>query len=185
MKHAVAALALSLASFTAHAQPFVELGFGQSDVDVDFISLGATSQDTKDTTFNISGGWMFTPMIGIEIGYRDLGEVSGSMTAPGVTSTVTFEAEGFQLGAVGRIPLGTSAFSIVPRVGLFKWDVKGRGVVNGVQVSSLDEDGTDLYFGVGADYSISKNLHVGAHWARFDLDDLDVDVIELRVGWRF
>jgi OOP family OmpA-OmpF porin len=182
MKRAVVALALSVASLTVHAQPFVELGFGQSDMDVDF---GFPSQDTKDTTFNISGGWMFTPMIGIEIGYRDLGEAGGSITGPGGAGSVTFEAEGFQLGAVGRIPLGSSAFSIVPRVGLFKWDVKGRGVVNGVQVSSLDEDGTDLYFGVGADYSINKNLYLGAHWARFDLDDVDVDVIELRVGWRF
>jgi OOP family OmpA-OmpF porin len=185
MKHAVAALALSLASLTAHAQPFIEFGFGQSDIDIDFLSLGATSQDTKDTTFNISGGWMFTPLIGAEIGYRDLGEASGSVTGPGGTGTVTLEAEGFQLGAVGRIPVGSSAFSIVPRVGFFKWDAKGRGVVNGVQVSSLDEDGTDLYFGVGADYSINKNLYLGAHWARFDLDDIDVDVIELRVGWKF
>jgi hypothetical protein len=44
------------------------------------------------------------------------------------------------------------------------------------------EDGTDPYFGVGAEYS---NLYLGAHWARFDLDDIDVDVIELRVGWKF
>ncbi|HVE54962.1 MAG TPA: outer membrane beta-barrel protein, partial [Ramlibacter sp.] len=146
---------------------------------------GATSEDTKDTTFNISGGWMFTPFIGVEIGYRDLGEASGSVTGPGGTGTVTLEAEGFQLGAVGRIPVGSSGFSIAPRVGLFKWDAKVRGVVNGAQIAASDEDGTDLYFGVGADYSISRNLSVGAHWARFDLDDIDVDVIELRVGWKF
>jgi OOP family OmpA-OmpF porin len=89
--------------------------------------------------------------------------------------------------AVAAVALSLASLTaqVVPRVGLFKWDLKRRGVVNGLQVSSLDEDGTDLYFGVGADYSISRNLYLGAHWARFDLDDVDVDVIELRVGWKF
>ena len=185
MKHAVAALALSFVALNVHAQPFVEFGIGQSDVDEDFRALGFTSQDTKDTTFNISGGWMFTPFIGAEIGYRDLGEASASVSGPGGTGTASFEADGFQLGAVGRIAVGSSGFSIVPRAGLYMWDAKGRAVLNGTQIASEDDDGTDLYFGVGADYSINKNLYVGAHWARFDLDDTDVDVIELRVGWKF
>lgn len=184
MKKLVAILALSLASLSASAQGFLELGIGQSDADVDFGSFGFPSSDTKDTTWNISGGWMFNPMIGVEVGYRDLGEASGTVSGPGGTGTVTLEADGFQFGVVGRIPLGGAGLTVVPRIGLFMWDATVRGVVNGAVIASEDEDGTDLYFGIGLDYAF-KQFSVGAHFARFDLDDLDVNVIELRFGFRF
>jgi OOP family OmpA-OmpF porin len=184
MKKLVAILALCLTPLHAGAQGFLELGIGQSDVDIDFGSLGFPSSDTKDTSWNLSGGWMFNPMIGLEVGYRDLGEATATVTGPGGTGTATLEADGFQFGAVARIPVGGAGFSVVPRIGLFMWDASVRGVVNGALIAADDADGTDLYFGIGVDYAI-RQFSIGAHFARFDLDDVDVNVIELRLGLRF
>ena len=176
---------LALAPLLAHAQGFVELGIGQSSVDLDELAaLGASSTDEKDTTFAISGGYMFHPNIGAEIGYRDLGEASATVVGPGGTGVVTAEVSGFFFGLVGRLPVA-ERFSIVPRFGLFMWDGDVTGTVNGAVVLSESDDGTDPYFGIGAQYDITKQMHVGAHFARFDLDGDDVDVIELKVGFRF
>lgn len=183
MKRFLAVLAFCLCGPAFAQQGFVELGIGQSKFDIDAGDIGADTVDDKDTTWAISGGWMFHPMIGAEIGYRNLGETSASATGPGGTARATAEVDGFQFGAVGRIPVGP--IEIAPRVGLYRWDVKGRVFLNGAQIRSADDDGTDVYFGVGAQYVIAKQFHVGAHWARFDIDGDDVDVFEIKVGFRF
>src|SRR5688572_21844494 len=148
MKKLFAVLALCLCGPAFGQQGFVELGIGQSKVDLDAADLGADTVDDKDTTWAISGGWMFHPMIGAEIGYRNLGETSASATVGPNTARATLEVEGFTLGAVGRIPVGAK-FEIAPRVGFYRWDLKGKFFFNGVQVDSADDDGTDVYFGVG------------------------------------
>ena len=182
MKKLLGAVVLSLTALNAHAQGFLEFGLGQSRIDLDVPS--ADTVDDKDTTWSISGGYMFHPNIGFEVGYRDLGEASASRTIGGTTIRAEAEISGFTLGAVGRIPV-SDRFSIVPRVGLYLWEGEGSGTINGVRITSFDDDGTDIYFGIGAEYSFTKQLYLGAHWSRFDIDGDDVDVFELRIGFRF
>ena len=175
MKKALAVLALSAAATGVQAQQaFVELGVGQAMYDVEDVPAGV-SVDDKDTTFAISGGWMFTPNIGAEVGYRDLGGIS--VSAGGASASA--DVDGFMLGAVGRFNVAQN-IAIVPRIGLYMWDASGGGLASGGS-----DDGTDLYFGVGAEYSFNKQFFAGVHWARFDASDADVDVIELKVGIRF
>ena len=182
MKKLLGAVVLSLAAVGAHAQGFLEFGLGQSRIDLDVPS--ADTVDDKDTTWSLSGGYMFHPNIGFEVGYRDLGGASAARTVGGITNRAEAEVTGFTLGAVGRIALA-ERFSIVPRLGLYLWEGEGSGTVNGVQVTSLDDDGTDIYFGIGAEYAFTKQLYLGAHWARCDIDGDDVDAFELRIGFRF
>lgn len=180
MKKILVAAAIGLAPAFAQAQmpqmegkAFLEFGIGQAEIDVGAVPAGV-SVDDSDTTWNISGGWMFHPNVGAEIGYRDLGEVtvSGGGFSGGV------EVTGFQLGAVGRFAI-TERFSIVPRIGFYLWESEGSGSFAG------DDDGSDLYFGVGADFAVTKQITVGAHFVRFDIDGDDVDVFEVRAGFRF
>jgi OmpA-OmpF porin, OOP family len=187
MKKVLAVIAMSAAvaysPFAFPQQGFIELGIGQSKIDID--DVPGASVDDKDTTWAISGGWMFHPMIGAEVGYRDLGEASATATGPAGTARATAEVDGFMLGALGRIPVGPQGLEIVPRVGLYIWDAKGTITLNGVPVDSLDDDGSDIYFGLGVQYAFTRQLHVGAHWARFDVDGDDIDVFELKIGFRF
>ena len=171
MKKILVAAVIGLAPAFAQAQmqqlqgnAFIELGIGQASYDVDI-------SDDSDTTWNISGGWMFHPNFGAEIGYRDLGGISDS--GAGV------EVSGFHLGAVGRFAI-TERFSIVPRLGFYLWEADGTGTLSGAS-----DDGSDLYFGVGADFAVTKQFTVGAHFVRFDIDGDDVDVLEVRAGFRF
>lgn len=182
MKKLAAILALSFTPLMAHAQGFVEFSVGQASVDLG--DLGATSVDDTDTTWAIGGGYMFHPNVGAEIGYRHLGEASATFISGGDVIRATAEVTGIFAGAVGRIPV-SERFNIVPRAGLYLWESEGRGFLNGVQVVSADDDGTDIYFGVGASYAVSRQVDMGLAWTRFDIDGDDVDAIELKVGFRF
>jgi hypothetical protein len=186
MKKWFGALAVSLIAANAHAQGFVEFGIGQSTVDIDTSAPAgvSVSTDEKDTSWSVSGGYMFHPVVGAEIGYRNLGEASISATNGINTATGTMEADGFTVGAVGRIPVADK-FSIVPRAGLYLWESEGDITLNGTQLQSFDDDGSDIYFGVGAEYAFAPNAFAGAHFARFELEETDVDVLELRVGFKF
>src|SRR5690349_1712743 len=104
MKRALAILALSAAATGVQAQQtFVELGVGQSMFDVD--SVPGVTVDDKDTTIAISGGWMFHPNFGAEVGWRDLGGLSAS----GPLGSASVEVDGFLIGAVGR-------FNVAPNI---------------------------------------------------------------------
>jgi OmpA-OmpF porin, OOP family len=174
MKKSLFAVLIAFAPAVAQAQGFIELGIGQSSFDLpDFPGV---SIDDSDTTWAVSGGYMFHPSFGAEVGYRDLGEIT--VTDPAVS--VTAEVTGIMLGVVGRLAVA-ERLSIVPRFGLYLWDVEASAS-NGFSDS---DDGHDFYFGIGADFQINPKTHVGLHFARFDIGGDDVDVIEAKLGFRF
>ncbi|HEY9530650.1 MAG TPA: outer membrane beta-barrel protein, partial [Burkholderiales bacterium] len=49
---------------------------------------------------------------------------------------------------------------------------------------SADDDSTELTFGVGAQYDVSRNLGIRAQWQRYGADE-DIDVISLGVVFKF
>ena len=183
MKRLTAMLALCLAPMLVHAQAFVELSLGQADFGLG-AAPGIDVKDT-DTSWAISGGYMFNPSIGAEAGYRSLGEASVSGTTPGGDSVrATVEFAGVFAGMVGRFPMA-DRLHFLGRFGLFLWQGKARLVENGVLTESADDDGTDLYFGVGASYAVSRNVDVGAGWTRYDVDGENLDALELKLRFNF
>jgi hypothetical protein len=46
------------------------------------------------------------------------------------------------------------------------------------------DDGTDVYFGVGASYSFDK-VDINADFVRYEVDGVDVDVISIGAAYRF
>lgn len=174
MKKILLAALIAFAPAFAQAQGFIELGIGQASVDLpDFPGV---SVDDTDTTWAISGGYMFHPSFGAEVGYRDLGEVT--LSGPGGSGSIG--VTGIMLGAVGRLAVA-ERLSIVPRFGLYLWEVEASSTT-GFRDS---DDGNDFYFGIGADFQINRQAHVGLHFARFDIGGDDIDVIEAKLGFRF
>jgi opacity protein-like surface antigen len=49
---------------------------------------------------------------------------------------------------------------------------------------TASDDSTELTFGVGAQYDVSRNLGVRAQWQRYGADE-DVDVISVGVVFKF
>lgn len=125
-------------------------------------------EDEDDTGFRISGGYQFNRNFAAEVGYVTLFD-------KGVAGT-NIEVDGFEILAVGKMPLANN-FSVYGKVGFLMWDAKASGFGS--------DDGTDLTFGIGLQYDVSRNLGIRGQWQRYDVDDADADMFSIGVIYRF
>lgn len=208
LKLALAAMAISALSQTALAQEagfYIEGNLGKTKVD-----LGNTSGWTinnKDTTYGLTAGYMFNDYIGVEGGYRDLGDVSGSVTAnfsgtlygrPLVgngTITLNADAAGWTLGPRLNLPINKD-FSLNAKLGWFAWEANAKATVNAAfswggtayaanAQASGKQTGTDTYYGIGAAYNVNKQVAVGLNYNQFKVDSVKIDTWDLSLKYRF
>lgn len=200
-KSIIAISILSAASVSYASQGFYA-GFnvGQASYDVvldDFSylqdgSLSSGSLDDSDTSLSLTLGYQINPNFSIEGGYIDLGELVVSATSNGGGSlyaagpvTAKVEANGLFFDAKGILPLNEK-FSLYGKLGLLKWNEDA--VLSDVTGSlSGDDDGTDIFFGIGAAFNISNTIALNADYSRYQIDEdsTDVDVLSLGIQFGF
>ena len=84
----------------------------------------------------------------------------------------TNEDSGFNFGLIGVMPL-QNQFDVYGKLGLLRWETETDLVLNDATESRRDShtsNGTDLYFGLGAKYNISKGTGVGLEWVRYNYE---------------
>jgi OmpA-OmpF porin, OOP family len=193
---AAAALAAVLFSVPAAAQmsmnnAYAGLEIGQAKVKD---ACGdATSCDDKDTVWRVFAGYQLNRNFAIEGGYADLGRATASGVIGGVDVSARFETTAWDLVAVGILPLA-NRFSLYGKLGLYYGTVKATatGTLGGFsQTDSEKDSGTDLTFGIGALFDITRNIGVRAEYRKYsdvggsDVGESDVDVIGISVLYRF
>lgn len=167
-------LATTMAGSAAHAADqglFAEVGAGLSTIDVPSFNVPGVSVDDEDVFFSIGGGYNFNKMFAVEAGYTDLGEVSISNI---FGDYATISADGWYFGPRLTVELSPQIEGYA-RIGMLAWE---STLTSNVGFSGTD-DGTDIYFGIGAAFKVSNQLSLGADWTRYtmesDGDDVDVD----------
>ena len=167
-KKVIGAILLTLGmTGTAVAQDgfYAGASIGQATIDG---CGGITKCDDEDTSWKIFGGWEFNRNIAIEAAWVDFGEISGSIDG----SKVSAEGDGWLLAGKGTLPLNEQ-FGVFAKFGMIMWDVEGGGAASG-----LDDDGTDLIYGLGAQYMFTDRFGVVGEWEWYDIDN-DVDVFSI------
>ena len=186
---AAAALGLGamLAASQASAQGYYIGGsVGESDADDGNAIPGLITSGTvdgKDSGMKFFGGYQFNQNLGVELAYVDLGKANYSGTFFGSPVTGgTLKTSGFNASAVGTLPLNPS-FSVFAKIGLYLWEAKARDVTGGVPFSGKD-DGTDLSFGFGGAYNVTKNFSVRAEWEQYEAVD-NISLLSVGVVYKF
>jgi len=164
---------------------YAGITLGQSDVkDVDCAGF---SCDKKDTAFRILGGYQINRNFAAELGYQDLGKVT--LSAPGVSFNI--KANVWELVGIGAYPFANQ-FSGYGKLGAYHGESKASAAVAGFGSGSLKETNTDLTFGLGVQYDVSRELGVRGEWQRYKNiggDNVggksDVDVLSIGALWRF
>ena len=144
---------------------------GQATIDA---CGGIASCDDEDTGWKILGGWEFNSNLAFEAAWVDFGENDGSIDG----SKVSAEADGWSLAAKGTLPLNEQ-FGLFGKFGMISWDVEGGGVASGV-----DDDGSDLLYGLGAEYMFTDQFSIVGEWEWYDIDE-DVDLFSVGIVFRF
>jgi len=151
-------------------------------------SLGSVSQDASgldvdDTIgWKISGGYALNDVLAIEGGYISFGDAD--LTMPGFSNvSSSIETTGFEVATVGNFPLN-SEFSLLGKVGLLFWD--GEISASGPGgFASASVTGSDVFFGVGAQYEVAGNLAIRGSWERYAADDIDIDFLSVSAVFGF
>ena len=170
----IAGCLLGLAAPTAHAQSDVRLrmdshfyigaGIGRSEAR-DFCGALGGACDAKDMSWNIFAGYQITPNFAVEVGYNDFGKATSSGFIGGAPGAISSESTAVEIVGLAGAPL-TDTFSVYLKAGFFRFDTDavGTGSSAGLAVS---DDGSGATFGVGAEYSFTRNLAARLEWQRY------------------
>src|SRR5438132_2847278 len=148
---------------------------------------GFDSCDTKAAAFGILGGYQINRNFAAELGYHDLGKVTFS--GSGVSANI--KANVWELVGIGAYPFANQ-FSGYGKLGAYHGEAKLSASIAGLGSGSLKETNTDLTFGLGVQYDVSRELGIRGEWQRYKNtggDNVggksDVDVLSIGAIWRF
>ncbi len=182
---AITSLALST---SAHSQqedweigPYIggSLGLSRADEACEGID------DCSETAFagKVFGGVEVGRYVSAELGYAYLGEISANEGGVDVDS----DATSFFGAIIGQLPVADSG-TVFAKVGYHRWPrdvfVEFSGVSGGIE-----DDGSDLLFGLGYRHAFEGGLGLRIEWERFLMEfetaDADTDLFSVGVEYRF
>lgn len=127
----------------------------------DSSGISVVSCEDSDTSFKVYAGAKIHRNLAFEVAYIDLGEAVIKDNA----DTLTIESTGLNASAFGIIA-ATHNIDMFAKAGLMYWQAKksSSGSFNGDVASS---EGTDITFGFGANFGVSRTLAVRAEFEKF------------------
>lgn len=176
MNRVIGAL-LAMGLFGVSASVRAELpyfGVDYINTTYDFESVNG-SFSSSDSGFRIYAGFPVSESVSIETGWNDQGEASASYSTWG-GGHEKIAVEGIQISLLGRLPLqgGTNLFG---RLGLYVWDADYTDVWTGGGMKiTANDNGTDIFYGVGVDFRASSTLSLRVEYTLVPLDVLDGEI---------
>ncbi|MFY0664526.1 MAG: outer membrane beta-barrel protein [Natronospirillum sp.] len=176
-----------------HAAPYAELLIGSATQQASF--QGVKGRSESDILLGLRGGFQFTDNIAAELSWVKYGEPQWSHIDDwGDRITQDVSADAFLVGLMGILPLH-QAFAVNARAGLAFWnlDLEETDSAFPGEVFSLSTSGNNFYFGLGGEYQINDNIHIGLEYSMLTMEvevlgmsiDYDVNSALLYTGWRF
>ena len=145
-------------SMYAPGSAYIGFNVGQSNLNLNN-GNGTFGIERSKNTYNLYGGSYFNEFIGLEVGYADFGRINrgGGQT----------KADGFNLGLVGKLPLGSS-FNLLGRLGTTygRTDVSSS-ITSGVVAGK--ETGWGSSYGVGAEFLFNPQMSVVLQYDEYNL----------------
>lgn len=157
---------------------YIGLSLGNGKLDTVCVA-GQTCEDPSGAVHLYLGG-MFTPYVGIQLGYFRLGDTD--------RNGGTVKVSGANLVLTGVAPLGY-AFSLVGRVGgTYGWTETSVGL--GVPAPAGDRTGFGASYGAGLSWDFNRNWSATLDWDRHHLkfagdDRKKLDVATIGLKYRF
>lgn len=167
MKNLICGIAIcstTLLINNAHANgPYLLASAGQSDFTSELSVEGGSplnkAQDA-DLFTSIGFGYSLTPNFALEIAYSNFGEIEDDIWEDFVD--LSTKVESFSAAAKFRAPLSNN-FSLTAKVGVEQWHAEFEWDSASDQFE-LDDEGTDTFFGIGAELMLNKQLSLVAQY---------------------
>ena len=200
--------ALLLASTSAQAwelQYYAGFGMGQGfytkDADGveralarrDWTNPEATMKDSA-TVWKAYFGAYFTPFLGLQVGYANLGNADVKASAnvsPGEEAAFVKDlaasqpdlGKGVQLSVTGRFPVSEN-ITVHDWLGIFIWENESSATLDGRNVTETTS-GTNFVLGAAAEYRLNYELGLRVEFERFNQSGDAVNVFGASVAYYF
>lgn len=175
------------AAWSAESGVYLGASFGWSEVTSNTTVKYSDSQDGvygseksdfsgSDFAYNIFLGYNFNKYAGVEIGYIDLGEPSDTYRIEDegtYKEEVDVELHGMDLAVIARYPFAND-FDVHGKLGVIWWTPKITDKLTDVDYGywdkvTVEQDATDLLYGVGVAYTYDERLVLSLDWQNFEL----------------
>jgi opacity protein-like surface antigen len=162
-----------------------------SDSDFSTYDILKYKQNANDQDSNISlfGGYRPTQNFSLQLEYQDdlsfgLDEMfSGSSLWYPEAGSQNFESNGLFLSGISSYPINNSG-TLYMKGGLFNWEVDSNYYETRPEYLGQTR-GTDLFYGVGANYDLSSRFGVSAEWERYQMEKSDIDYLSTKLKYKF
>ena len=166
-------------------QIYVGIDYLRNKIDTGITNI-SSNLDEKDNGYSLYTGFSVIENVDLEVSYNDFGEaslsgVSGNQfkidgTTYEFTATATLSVKATSIGVAAKPKLQLSDGVIIyGKLGVHQWDSEFK--VSSTDTSAtLDDDGSDVYYGGGLEVSIS-NFKGRIGYSLYDLDGDDIDSI--------
>lgn len=160
---------LAIPTIAADNGFYLGASVGQTQLEIDELGEDIESSDFSgdDMSYKIFAGLRFLTFLGLEGAYRDFGAPEDEVAE--LDGTVTADLTGYDVAAVGYLPLGIA--DIFAKAGMIAWDADLSLDAGGSSVS-VSDDGEDPFYGLGFQLRF-KSFAVRAEVEYFDVEDVD------------
>jgi hypothetical protein len=148
---------------------------GNANLEIDDLA-GISEADFKgdDTGYKLIAGIRPLDWLAVEASWVDFGDAEDRIQFQSQDIPLRISGDGISAFAVGFLPIGP--VDLFAKGGIISWDSKISGDFD-------DDDGTDLAYGVGAQFRV-WSISLRAEYEIFDVDDVD-DLSMISVGATF
>jgi OOP family OmpA-OmpF porin len=149
--------------------------YGSLDLTRADLDSGVAGFDDTDTSFGIAAGYRINENFSVELGIQDFGEISAS--AGGASAKIG--ADAIQLSVIGGVPVSENA-GVYAELGFDLWNAdRSYSNIPGIGSGSESDDGTDIFYGIGAYISLGEAVNLKFEYQMHELGDTDIDVLGL------
>lgn len=186
---------------------YLGAGIGQARAKIEDSSVnsvlagsGATAAGTAKNETSVEGkafvGYQFNKYIAAEGGFFRLGNFGFDTrtTLPGTVHGELKNTLGWNLDAVGTVPVVADKFLLLGRIGIQSSKTRdlfaATGAASALVNPSPSKNLVSYKYGVGAEYDFTKNVGVRGEWERYRVSDgyngkMNVNALTASVVYRY
>lgn len=143
----------------------------------------------EDKGLSLTGGYRSSQYFSVQLEYQD--EMSfglddmftGSSLWFPETNVTNFESNALFLSGISSYPINDQG-ALYMKGGIYNWEVESDLFETGNSLLPTTQ-GTDIFYGLGANYDLNARFGVSAEWERYELDESEVDFLSTELKFKF
>lgn len=138
---------------------------------------------------SLIGGYSTNKFFSVQIEYQDElafgvdDMFAGSSLWFPETESTNFDSNALFLSGISSYPINDSS-SLYMKGGVFNWEVDSKLFETNGDVLRRSR-GTDIFFGLGANYDLNARFGISAEWERYQMEESDVDFLSTELKFKF